>query len=79
VFKTSRVEALTTARRLMRGFSSAPDPRRQIQQIHNALVHGEDWAPQQKALILAFGTWLGGRPGLGELRPRSEALLAELD
>jgi hypothetical protein len=79
VFKTSRAEALTTARRLMRGLSSAPDPRRQIQQIHNALAHGEDWAPEQKALILAFGTWLRDRPSLGELKPRGEALLTALD
>jgi hypothetical protein len=79
VFKTSRAEALTMARRLMRGFSSAPDPRRQIQQIHSALVHGQDWPPEQKASILAFGTWLGDRPSLGELKPRCEALLAGLD
>ena len=77
MFKTTRVEALTTARRLLRGFSSAPDPRRQ--QIHGALVHGQDWAPQQEALILAFGAWLGERPSLGELKPRCEALLAKLD
>lgn len=78
VFRTSRAEALTTARRLMRGLSSAPDPRRQIHQIHSTLVHGEDWAPEQKALILAFGTWLRDRPSLGELRPCCETLLTEL-
>jgi hypothetical protein len=79
VFKTSRAEALTTARRLLRGFSSAPDPRRQVQQIHNALIHGEDWTPGQETLILAFGAWLRDRPGLGELKPRCDALLNALD
>jgi hypothetical protein len=79
VFKTSRAEALVTARRLMRGFSSAPDPRRQIQQLHNALIHGQDWAPEQEALILAFGAWLRDRPSLGELKPRCDALLNALE
>jgi hypothetical protein len=78
VFKTTRAEALVTARRLLRGYASAPDPRRQVQQIYGALVHGEGWAARQEAEILAFGTWLHGHPSLGELKGRSEALLSKI-
>ncbi len=78
MFKTTRVEGLTTARRLLRGYASAPDPRRQIQQLYGALVHAEGWSASSEALILAFGAWLQGHPALGELKPRAEALLAKL-
>jgi hypothetical protein len=78
VFKTTRVEGLTTARRLLRGYASAPDPRRQVQQMYSALVHAEGWAPAQEALILSFGVWLQEHPSLGELKARTEALLAKL-
>ena len=78
MFKTPRAEALVTARRLLRGYASAPDPRRQIQQLYSALVHGEGWTTGQETQILAFGTWLQTHPGLGELKPRCEALLGKL-
>ena len=78
VFKTTRAEALVTARRLLRGYASAPDPRRQIQQIYSALVHAEGWVSRDEAEILAFGAWLQGHPNLGELKTRSEALLGKL-
>jgi hypothetical protein len=78
VFKTTRAEALVTARRLLRGYASAPDPRRQIQSLYSAMVHGEGWAAREEAEILAFGAWLQGHPSLGELKPRCEALLAKL-
>jgi hypothetical protein len=78
VFKTTRAEALVTARRLLRGYASAPDPRRQIQNVYSAMVHGEGWAARDEAEILAFGAWLQGHPCLGELKPRCEALLAKL-
>lgn len=67
-----------TARRLLRGYASAPDPRRHVQQIYSALVHAEGWASGQEALILAFGAWLQEHPSLGELKPRCEALLGKL-
>lgn len=81
VFKVTRTEGLSSARRLLRGYSSAPDQRRQIQQIqqiHVALIHAEGWSPQQEALILAFGTWLHHHPSLSELKARTEALLGKL-
>lgn len=78
MFKINRTEGLSSARRLLRGYSSAPDQRRQIQQIHAALIHAEGWSPQQEALILAFGAWLHYHPSLAELKPRAEALLGQL-
>lgn len=78
MFKTTRAEALVTARRLLRGYASAPDPRRQVQQIYGALVHGEGWGARQEADILAFGVWLQAHPSLGELKPRAEALLSKI-
>lgn len=78
MFKTTRAEALVTARRLLRGYAGAPDPRRQVQQLHSALAHGKDWSSAHEAEILAFGAWLQGHPNLGELKPRCEALLAKL-
>ncbi len=78
MFKTTRAEALVTARRLLRGYASAPDPRRQIQQVYSALAHGEDWTTSHKTQILAFGTWLQTHPSLGELKPSCEALLGKL-
>lgn len=78
MFKTTPGEALTSARRLLRGYASAPEPRRQVQQIYSALVHAEGWNPVQEALILDFGAWLQGHPGLGELKSRAEGLLAKL-
>lgn len=78
MFKTTRSEGLATARRLLRGYAGAPDPRRQIQQLYGALVHAEGWSGAQEALILAFGAWLQEHPPLGELKPRTEALLAKL-
>lgn len=78
MFKTTRAEALVTARRLLRGYASAPEPRRQVQQLYSALVHGQGWAPSHEAQILEFGAWLQGHPNLGELKPRCEALLNKL-
>lgn len=78
MFKTTRVEGLSTARRLLRGYNGAPDPRRQVQQLYSALVHAGDWSPAHEALILAFGAWLQGHPSLGELKARAEALLNKL-
>jgi hypothetical protein len=78
VFKTTRAEALVTARRLLRGYASAPEPRRQVQQVYNALLHGQGWAPGQEALILDFGAWLQNHPNLGELKSRCEAVLGKL-
>jgi hypothetical protein len=78
VFKTTRQEAIAAARRLVRGFASAPEPRRQAQQIYGVLVHAEGWSPSQEALILELGAWMQGHPNLGDLKPRCEAVLGKL-
>lgn len=78
MFKTTRAEALAAARRLMRRYASAPDPRQQVQQFYSALIHGEGWSKAQEAEILAFGTWLQGRPSLGELKSRCDVLLSKV-
>lgn len=78
MFKTTHAEGLTTARRLLRGHASAPEPRRQIQQLYSALVHAEGWTKAQEQQILTFGAWLQDHPALGELKPKAEALLQKL-
>ena len=78
MFKTTRAEALIIARRLLRGYASAPDPRRQIQNLYSAVIHGEGWSSREETEILAFGSWLQGHPSLVELKPRCEALLSKL-
>lgn len=78
MFKTTREEALATARRTLRGYASAPDPRRQIQQVLQALAHGQGWTTDHEGQIQAFGGWLQNQPSLGELKPRCEALLKKL-
>lgn len=78
VFKTTHTEGLATARRLLRGYAGAPDPRRQIQQMYGALVHAEGWSKAHEQLILSFGAWLQNHPALGELKLEAGALLAKL-
>jgi hypothetical protein len=74
----SRGEVLASARRLLRTFASAPDPKRQARSIYSELAHGTGWSAAEKARIDALGAWLQGAPALGELRPRCEQILAAL-
>jgi len=76
--QTSRGQALASARRLLRGFASAPDPRRQAHALYSELVHAEGWATAEEQLIVSLGAWLQGRPGLPELRSRCEQTLKQL-
>lgn len=78
MFSTSRAEGLSAARRLLRGFAGAPDPRRQAQQFYSALTHAEGWSKAEEGLILELGAWLQSRPALGELKARCEALAKRL-
>lgn len=73
-----RVEALATARKLLRTFDSAPEPRRQARSIYGELSRSDGWSERQHDEIEAFGAWLLGRPPILELRPRCEQLLAKL-
>ncbi|WP_165832357.1 hypothetical protein [Caulobacter radicis] len=74
----SRSEALGAARRLMRGFAGAPDPRRHAQQFYGVLVHADGWSKTEQALIVSLGAWLNQRPSVGELKPRCEVTLEQL-
>jgi hypothetical protein len=74
----SRGEALASARKLVRTFASAPDPRRQARSIHSELTHWDGWAGPEREQIDALGAWLADDPNLTELRPRCEQLLARL-
>ena len=74
----NRAEALGVARRLIRGFAGAPDPRRQAQQFYGVLVHAEGWSNAEQGLIVALGTWLSQRPNVGELKKRCDDTLQRL-
>ncbi|AAK24648.1 hypothetical protein CC_2682 [Caulobacter vibrioides CB15] len=78
MFRMNRAEALGAARRLMRGFAGAPDPRRHAQQFHSVLVHAEGWSKPQQDLIVALGIWLAERPHVNDLKRRCEETLARL-
>jgi hypothetical protein len=74
----SRGEVLAAARKLLRTFASAPEPRRQAQSIYSELAHGDGWTPGEREAIDALGAWLHGLPQLGELKLRCEQLLTAL-
>ena len=73
-----RGEALVAARKLLRTFASAPEPRAQANRIFSELAHAEGWTKAQEAEIARFGAWLTDRPPLAELKARSEQVLARL-
>jgi hypothetical protein len=74
----SRGEALASAKKLVRTFASAPDPRRQARSIHSELAHWDGWTGPEREQIDTLGAWLADDPSLAELRPRCERLLANL-
>jgi hypothetical protein len=75
----SGAAALAAARRLLRTFASAPDPRRQARMIYSELASGEGWTRAQRREIDALGVWLGDDPAIGDLKPRCAGLLARLE
>lgn len=75
---TSRAEALSVVRRMLRGFAGAPDARRHAQSLYSELVRAEGWSRGEQDLIVALGVWLQGRPSLSELKPRCEQLVGRL-
>jgi hypothetical protein len=74
----SRGEALAAARKLLRTFGSAPEPRQRARAIHSELGHAEGLTPSERGEIEALGAWLLERPPISELKPRCERLLAKL-
>jgi len=74
----TRGEALAAARKLLRTFASAPEPRRQARAIHSELAHAAGWSAAEKAQIDALGAWLQTHPSVSELRSRCEGVLAKV-
>jgi hypothetical protein len=74
----SRDEALAAARKRLRGFGSAPDPRRHARSIYAELAQFESWRPGDRRKIAAFGAWLLDRPPISEIKPRCEQLILTL-
>lgn len=74
----SRGEALQVARKMLRGFASAPDPRQHAHRLYSELIHADGWSTREEAAIVALGAWLNGRPNHELLKPHCAALLARL-
>ncbi len=74
----TRDECLSTARKLLRTFGSAPDARRRAQEIFQALSRCSALSIAERGEVQTFGQWLAGKPSTGELKPRCESLLAGL-
>ena len=75
---TGRGLALSAARKMLRGFAGAPDVRRHAQNLYSEIARADGWSQAEQDQIIAMGVWLQSRPGLGELKPRCEQLLARL-
>lgn len=71
-------QALADARRLVRTFGSAPEPRRRAQAVLSGLIWAEGWSAPQRAAIEGFRDWLRGEPAVSALEPRCRALLSAL-
>ncbi len=66
------------ARRHLRIFDGAPDPRLQASLIHGALSVEKGWSFENQTTIDAMGDWLLTKPPLADLRARCEQLLDTL-
>jgi hypothetical protein len=71
-------EALAAARKLVRTFASAPDPRARARLVHTTLLQMADWPAPLRVRIDGFGDWLGSSPPAGELRARCVNLVETL-
>jgi hypothetical protein len=75
---TDRGDSLATARRLMRGFRSAPDPIRQARAIHQALCEVPGLSPAQYALIEALRRLLDARSNIAAVEGACRKLIGAL-
>jgi len=73
----SKSELVIAARKLVRTFASAPDPRRQARLIHATLKASQAWPVRLQERLDQFGAWLDSHPPVGELRARSSDLVAQ--
>jgi hypothetical protein len=75
---TGRGEAISAARKMLRGFAGSPDVRRHAQSLYSEIARADGWPQAEQDQIVAMGVWLQSRPSLGDLKPRCEQLLARL-
>ena len=71
-------QALAEARKLLRTFRSAPDPRRRAHEVVSTLKRGGGWPPAALRELALVDTWLGAAPPVDALEPRLRALLTRL-
>ena len=71
-------QALVDARKLVRTFGSAPDPRRRAQEVVSKLKRANGWPPAALKEIVLVDTWLDGAPSVVALEPHLRALLTRL-
>lgn len=71
-------EAIAGAKRRLRAFASAPDPRRHARALQAGLAAAEDWPAADREVIVALGAWLRDYPPSDALRDRCAAALAVL-
>lgn len=74
----SRQQALAEARKLVRTFGSAPDPRRRAQAVLSELKRVDGWTSAGLSDIAAVDAWLQSAPSVTALEPRLRALLEKL-
>ncbi|MFC5343379.1 hypothetical protein ACETK8_20575 (plasmid) [Brevundimonas staleyi] len=74
----SRTEAVADCRRMLRGFSGAPDPRRHGRRIASTLAAATGWTPEARREIEALAVWLSESPPENALRLRCQAVLDKL-
>ena len=73
-----KAEALASARKLVRTFGSAPDPRRHARTFLGLLTKVEGWSTEQVKHVGDLEAWLDSQPPIGELRAHCDELLARL-
>jgi hypothetical protein len=72
-------QALLDARKLVRTFASAPDPRRRAQEVLSVLRRAEGWPPDAMTEIAATDGWLRDHPSVLALAERLRGMLAKLE
>lgn len=76
--RPDRSNSLATARRLMRGFKSAPDPVRQARTIHQTLSRVPGLSPAQYVKVEALGRLLDARPKVSAVEAACRQLIDAL-
>lgn len=72
-------QALLDARKLVRTFASAPDPRRRAQEVLSVLKRADGWAPDAMAELAATDDWLRDHPSVLVLADRLRTMITKLE